>query len=164
MFGRRDRVDNPVTGTSHPLFVSRDAEPAKIVQPGREYFAIQVHSAQAAFSGPIWEDVERLVVTSQVNLNHHSLGNKSLHAIQRSRQVRRNRAEQLGLASNLISLVPASMTHVSISIDFILDKKNRLVDLAGLINDDTFLKAISLAPGAAMVAQTIGGLAQKLIQ
>lgn len=163
MFGRGDSVTNPVTGTSHPLFVPRDAAPAQAVHPGKEYFIVQVHSAQAAFTGPIWENVERLVVTSQVNLNHKSLGNKSLRAIQRSRQVKRNRAEQLGLAPNLISLVPATMTHVSLSIDFILDKKNRLVDLAALINDDTFLKAISLAPGAAMVAQTIGGLAEKII-
>ena len=163
MFGKGDSVTNPVTGTSHPVFVPRDAGSAQTVHPGKEYFIVQVHSAQAAFTGPIWENVERLVVTSHVNLNDQSLGNKSLRAIQRSRQVKRNQAEQLGLAPNLISLVPATMTHVSVSIDFILDKKNRLVDLAALINDDTFLKAISLAPGAAMVAQTIGGLAEKII-
>jgi len=86
-----------------------------------------------------------------------------VQALHRSREVQKGRAEQLGLAPNLIRLIPATMTHVSISIEFILDKENRLAQLAGLINDDSFLTALSLAPGAAVVAKTVGGLAQKLL-
>jgi hypothetical protein len=55
------------------------------------------------------------------------------------------------------------MTHVSISIEFIMDKENRLHALSGLINDDSFLTAVSLAPGAAMVSKTIAELAEKVI-
>jgi len=84
--------------------------------------------------------------------------------LQRSRSVNRNRAEQLGLSQNLISLVPATMPHVTVSVDFILDKENSLAKLGSLINDDTFVSVVSLAPGAAAVAKTIGGLAQKVIQ
>src|SRR6266700_5167388 len=68
-----------------------------------------------------------------------TLGQESLRAIQRSREVQRGRAEQLGLTSNLIGLVPAVMSRISISIEFILDKENRLAVLGGLINDDSFL-------------------------
>ena len=56
------------------------------------------------------------------------------------------------------------MSNVLISIDFVLDKENHLASLAGLINDDAFLSAISLAPGAAAVARTVGTLSQKLLQ
>ncbi len=151
------------TGTTIPIYLPRDGD-APPVQPGENYFFIKVHSAQAAFNGPIWEKVNQLLVTSQVSLNHRLLGADPLKALQRSRAVKRQQAEQLGLSPNLINLVPATMTHVSISIEFLLDKKNRLVDLAGLINSDAFLTAVSLAPGTALVAKTIGSLSQKLIQ
>ena len=151
------------TGTTTPIYIPRAADTVP-VQPGESYFFIKVHSSQAAFYGSVWEKVHQLLVTSQVSLNHKLLGNKPLKAIQRSRAVERRQAEQLGLSPNLINLVPATMTHVSVSIEFLLDKKNRLSDLSGLINSDAFLAAISLAPGAAMVAQTIGGLSEKIIQ
>lgn len=151
------------TGTTTPIYLPRDANETAVT-PGESYFFIKVHSAQAAFQGSIWEQVNQLLITSQVSLNHSLLGPTPLKAIQRSRAVRRKQAEQLGLSPNLISLMPASMTHVSVSIEFLLDKKNRLVDLAGLINSDAFLATVSLAPGAAMVAKTIGGLSEKIIQ
>ncbi len=151
------------TGTTAPIYLPRDAN-TRPVTPGESYFFIKVHNAQAAFHGSIWEQVNQLLITSQVSLNHRLLGPKPLKAIQRSRAVKRWQAERLGLSPNLINLVPATMTRVSVSIEFLLDKKNRLVDLAGLINSDAFLTAVSLAPGAAMVAQTIGGLSEKIIQ
>jgi hypothetical protein len=156
------RPDNPVVGTTRPIFVHREAG-AKVIRPGKDYFLVQIHSAQAAFTGSVWERVRRLVITSQVSLNHPMLGAEPLRAIQRSRDVARSRAEQLGLSPNLIKLVPANMTHVSISIEFVLDVENRLHALSALINDDSFLAAVSLAPGAAMVAKTVGTLATKLI-
>lgn len=149
------------TGTTAPILIP--GEGCQPVHAGRDYFFIQIVAAQAVFGGNVFTESNRLVITSQVNLNHPALGMQDVLAIQRSREVRRDRVEKLGLSPNLVSLVPATMTHVSISIDFILDKKSRLIALAGLINEDSFLSSISLAPGAAVVAKTIGGLAQKMI-
>jgi hypothetical protein len=151
------------TGTTNPIHIPRGPE-SKIIHPGKSYFYVQVKNAQAAFTGPFWEDVHRLIVTSQVNLNHPTLGNEPIAAIQRAISVKKDRAEQLGMSPNLIKLVPAAMSHVSISIDFVLDKHNHLASLVGLINDDAFAAAISLAPGAAAVAKTVGALSQKLLQ
>jgi hypothetical protein len=105
-----------------------------------------------------------MVVVSQVKLNHSILGTEGLRAVQRSREVKKDVAEQLGLSPNLIELVPAVMPSISISLEFILDKENRLATLTGLINDDSFLAAASFAPGALAVAKTVSGLAQKVIQ
>lgn len=149
------------TGTTTPVFIPRDG--GRPVRVGANYFALQVRSAQAAFRGRIWEKVRRLIVVSRVSLNHPLLGDRPLQALHRSREVQRGRAEQLGLSPNLINMVPATMDRVSVSIEFILDKENKLVQLAGLINDDSFLTAVSLAPGAAVAARTVGGLAQKLL-
>lgn len=149
-------------GTTQPIFIPKDQNP-KPVRPGKDYFLVQISNAQASFTGSIWQQVERLLVISQVNLNHPIIGNEGLRAIQRSREVRKERAEQLGLSPNLVTLVPASMTHFSVSLEFVLDKKNRMHALSGLINDDSFLATVSLAPGAVMVAKTVGGLAQKVI-
>ena len=163
MFRRGGAEMNATVGTTSPIFVPGDNSDAA-VQPGQDYFFIQVRSAQAAYAGSIWERVKRLIVVSRVNLNHAVLGQEGVRAIQRSREVNRGRAEQLGLSTNLIDLVPAVMTHVSISFDFVIDKENRLAALASLINDDSFLAAVSLAPGAATAAKTVSGLAQKVVQ
>jgi len=151
------------TGTTPPLYIPRDLQP-KQIRPGEDYFFVQVKAAQAAFTGPIWERVKSLIVTSQVAVNHPVLGTDPLRAIQRSIVVQRNHAEQLGMSPNLIKLIPAVMSNISISIEFILDKENQLSKLGSLINDDSFFAAISLAPGAAMIARTIGGLSQKILQ
>jgi hypothetical protein len=163
MFGKGQVRPYAKTGTTSPIFIARGASP-RTIQAGKDYFLVQIHSAQAAFKGSIWERVVRLVVASQVSLSHPSLGSEGLRAIQRSRKVESNRAEQLGLQPSLIQLVPAVMSQLSISIDFILDKENRLAALGGLINEDSFISAVSLAPGAALAAKTISGLAQKIIQ
>ncbi|MCU0288903.1 MAG: hypothetical protein MUF15_21225 [Acidobacteria bacterium] len=131
---------------------------------GETYFIVKIHSAQAAFSGHFWEKIKRLIITSQVKLNHPLLEDEPLRAIQRSREVRPNRTEKLGLSPNLINLVPATMDRISLSLEFVLDKENRLATLGGLINDDAFLAAVSFVPGAAMAARTIGRVSQKLIQ
>ena len=149
-------------GTTSPIPIPRDAYP-KSIKPGAGYFWVQIHSAQAAFRGAVWKQAKGLVVTSQVNLNHPSLGG-SVRAIQRSRQVRKNGATQLGLNPNLIELVPATMPSISIAIDFVLDRENHLGVLVSLINSDSFWVAVSLAPGAALVARRVSDLAQKVIQ
>lgn len=159
---RRDSAVNATTGTTAPIFVPRGAE-SQPIKPG-EYFFVKVHSSQAAFRGSIFDDVKQLVVSSRVNLHHAALGDEEVFALQRARDVKKDRAEQLGLSQNLISLVPASMSNVTITVEFILDRENRLAALSKLINDNSFLAVVSLAPGAAAVAKTIGSLGQKLIQ
>ncbi|MCX7840279.1 MAG: hypothetical protein N2559_12630 [Anaerolineae bacterium] len=153
----------PRTGTTAPIFVARDGD-SQPITIGQDYFLIQIYAAQVAFRGAIWDNVKRLVVTSQVNLNHRKLDNRALRAIQRTRDVQKNQMQPLGLTPNLISLVPAVMPNVTLSIDFILDRENRLAQLGGLINSDSFVSAISLATGTAAVAKTIAQLADKVIQ
>lgn len=150
------------TGTTPALYLPRSTE-SRPVLPG-EYFLIKIHSAQVAFRGTVFDRVNQLVVTSKVNLHHPALGSKEVFAIQRTLAIRKNQAELLGLSPNLIHLVPATMANVSIAIEFILDTQNNLAKLGGLINNDAFLAAISLAPGAAAVAKTVGSLAQSIIQ
>jgi hypothetical protein len=151
------------TGTTPPIFVPHgtDAQP---VRPALDYFLIRVHAAQACYLGSVWERARRLVVTSRVNLNHPALGGEDVWAIQRTRPIRRGHAEQIGITTNLVSLVPATMTHVSVSVDFIVDVEDRLAALTSLINDDSLTQALSLAPGAALAAAAIGRLAQKIIR
>jgi hypothetical protein len=161
--GGGKKMTRPIIGTSSPIYVPREAD-GNTIRPGQDYFLVQILGAQASFTGSIWERAKRLIVISQVNLNHSILGDEALRALQRSREVRKDHAEQLGLRPNLIELVPAVMPSVSISVEFILDKENRLATLSGLINDDSFLASVSLAPGAATVARTVGSLAQKVIQ
>lgn len=163
MFSNKEQKPYAKIGTTPPIFVPQD-ENTRAVRPGHDYFFIQVHSAQAAFRGPIWERVKRLIVVSRINLNHPALGTEGVRAIRRSREVRKESAEQLGLSPNLVDLVPAVMPHVSVSIEFILDKENQMAALTNLINDDSFLAAVSLAPGATTVAKTVSGLAQKIVQ
>lgn len=149
-------------GTSSPIFVPRFGDP-QTIRSGKDYFLVQIHAAQAAFKGSIWSKVNQLVVASSVAISRPGAAKENMKAIQRSRSVQPGRAVKLGLRPNLISLVPAIMTEFSVSIEFIVDAEDRLKTLAGIINDDTFLTAISLAPGAAMVAKTVSGLADKLM-
>jgi hypothetical protein len=150
-------------GTTSPIYIPKGASPRKIL-PDSGYFLLQIKGAQAAFSGPIWEQARQLVVTSQVNLNHAALRNEPVYAIQRALEVKKGSAEQLGLSQNLIDLIPAVMPKVSISLDFLLDKKNVLAVLSSLINDNAFIATLSLSPGAAMATRVLGSVSQKLIQ
>ncbi len=155
----------PRIGTTSPIFINRDATASpQAIRPGQDYFLVNIYAAQAAFCGKIWDKVNGLVVTSQVNMNHRNLGNSSLRAIQRTVQVRKNQAQPLGLNLNLVSLVPAIMPNISIGIGFVLDKENELIKLSGLINSNSFFSTLSLAIGPAAVAKTIAGLADKVIQ
>jgi hypothetical protein len=149
-------------GTTTPIYIPRQGGSESIIRPGKDYFLVQLYAAQAAFTGSVWERVRTLLIMSQINL-HRGGGEENLHAIQRARHVQPGRAEQLGLCPNLIDLVPAVMPSVFISVEFVLDRENRMEALTGLINDDSFLAAVSLAPGAAAAAKIVGGLAQKLV-
>ena len=162
MFGNRNSQPKGATGTSNSFFVPCKTDPTPINMES-DYFIIKVHSAQAAFTGPLWEKAVRLIVTTQVNLNLPYM-NEDIFSIQRTREIERDRTIKLGLCPNLVSLVPACMTHVSVAIDFIVDKKNQLASLQSLINDDNLLSILSLAPGSVLVAKSIGQVAKKIIQ
>lgn len=150
------------TGTTTPIFI-KHGRGAQSVQPGQDYFLVRIHSAQAAFYGSIWQKDAQLLIASQVNLHHPALGSEPLYALRQSRPVERQQAIQLGLRPNLINLVPAVMDRVSLSVDFILDSENRLHDLAALINDESFLAVVSLAPTGVVAAKIVAGLAQKVV-
>lgn len=156
----------PTIGTnSTPYYIPFDDAP-ETIQTNQGYFCIQVYGAQAAFSGPFWVGAENLAITSQVNLNldnHPNLGNQDLRSIIQYRTLDKNTAVQLGFSPMLIDFIPARMKRVSVSIEYLVDKKNYLKDIAGIITDKNLLSIVSLAPGAAMVAKTLSGLTEKLI-
>jgi hypothetical protein len=151
-------------GTKSPIFLPRDQKSPNLVSQ-KNYFSVKILSAQAAVSGPIWQKSNQLVVCSSISLNHPLLGNEPLQAIQLSRAVKQDQTVKLGMSPILIDMVPASMTHVTISIDFLLDTQNVLATLAGLINGNAFLVAggLSLAPPVAAAAKTISTISSKLI-
>jgi len=151
------------TGTTTPIYVP-GPRPSRPVRLGLDYFYINIYNAQAAFTGKFGEQAKQLVVTSQVILKQSVLGNAPINAIQQYRTVQKNQPVQLGLSPNLVDLVPATMEHVSVTLEFLLDTKNNLTSMANLINDKAFVSGISFAPGVAAVALTISGLSQKIIQ
>lgn len=163
MFGKSSGASYDSLGTTPPIFVMRD-QATTPVKPGKTYFYVKIYGAQAVFRGSLLTRVNRLIVTSAVSLSRSGLLEPSLLSIQRSREVKPDSAYQLGIQTDLIALVPAVMSRVSISIEFLLDQQDRLAALAGLINDNSFQSILSLAPGAGQVAKTVSSLAQKVIQ
>jgi hypothetical protein len=156
-----ENMTNKLTGTTAPIFIS-EHKPSQTIQSGKNYFYIQIHGAQAAYFGPAWQKTEGMVVLSQIDLNYPPF-NQASKTIQRTRKVERNHAEQLGLNTNLVGLVPASMGQISISFNFLLDRKNQLVGLSKVINNNSLLFTITLAPAAALVVQTLSILTEQLI-
>ncbi|MFN8473122.1 MAG: hypothetical protein U0822_13115 [Anaerolineae bacterium] len=144
------------------MYVPRDG--SQPVRPGQDYFLVQIKSAQAAFDGAIWDSVRNLVVTSSVNLNSAILGNQEMRALQRTLSVDKNQATQLGLSRDLIALVPATMPRTTASVDFVIDRENRLAGLGSIINSDSFLTVVSLAPGVAPVARILSKLSSDIIR
>ncbi len=144
------------------MYVPREG--SQPVRPGQDYFLIQIRSAQAAFDGSIWDSVRNLVVTSSVNLNSGILGNQDMRALQRTLDVDKNQATQLGLGRDLVALVPATMPRATASIDFVVDRENRLASLGSIINSDGFLTVVSLAPGVGPVARVLSKLSSDIIQ
>lgn len=151
-------------GTTAPVFIPRTDDDGKQMVPGENYFFVKIHNAQAVYRGPIWQKLNRIIIASKVGLNHPKLGDNSVKAIQRYREGKRNQTSKLGLSPNLVSLVPATMTHITLSIDFLLDRQNMLFAIMGLINSDTFLSTLSFAPGASAIAAKVGTISDKLLQ
>jgi hypothetical protein len=153
-------------GTNPTPYYIPAKEKIEVVQTNSGYFYIQVYGAQAAFTGQWWTGAQNLAITSQVNLNlgdEHDLGNQDLRSILQYREIDRNNAVQLGFSPMLVDFVPAKMKKVAISIEYLVNTKNYLKDVVGLITDKDLLSTISLAPGAAMVAKTLSGLAEKIV-
>lgn len=156
----------PTIGTNPtPYYVPPKGTP-EVTQTDQGYFCIQVYGAQAAFAGPWWVGAQHLAILSQVNLHlgdGHDLGDQDLCSILQYRDLDKNTAVQLGFSPMLVDFVPAKMKQISISIQYLVDTRHYLKDVVGLITDNDLLTTISLAPGAAMVAKTVGGLAKKIV-
>jgi hypothetical protein len=150
-------------GTSGAIFVPSPFSSAP-VQVGVDYFAVRIVGAQVAFVGNIWSKARSILVSTQVNLHHSFIGERGLRSLQQSRPVSPRVDEQLGLATNLVDLTPAVMPRVTVSIEFHLDKENRIARLGSLVNKESFSAALSLAPGGVLVAKTISALANDIIQ
>jgi hypothetical protein len=150
-------------GTSTPIFLP-SALPSEPIRVGLDYFCIRIHAAQVAFVGTIWSKVRAVLISSQINLHHPSLGDRGLRSLQQARSVSQKVDEQLGLAVNLVDLTPAVMSQITLSIDFHLDKENRLAKLASLVNKDSFSAVLSLAPGSVAIAKIVSALAEDVIQ
>jgi hypothetical protein len=133
------------------------------LQPGKGYFRLRLHAAQAAIFGPFWQKAQQLMVTSEVRLFCPPFNGEPVQSIQRIRPLKQGAAEQLGLSPSLVDLTPAALDKVGIAIEFLLDRQNRLATLANVVNDDAFLSVVSLAPGAAAIAKVVGALSKKIV-
>ena len=147
-------------GTTSPIYVSKTAA-ARPLQQG--YFFIKFHSAQAVFDRSFWHPVRQLVVASRVALKRGTAEDPEVPALQRSRAVAPGQAENLGLASNLIDLTPTTVVKASIALQFLADRENRLAALSGLIESNSFMSVVSLAPSAVGIAKALGGLTTKIL-
>lgn len=152
----------PTLGTSPLIRLPKAATPTPL-QPGQGYFRVRLHSAQAAVFGPFWQQAQQLVVTSEVRLFCPPFNGEPLQSIQRIRPLKQGAAEQLGLSPDLVDLTPAAFDKLGIAVEFLLDRQNRLVTLAKIVNDESFLSVVSLAPGTAAVAKAIGDLSGKVV-
>lgn len=146
-----------VIGTTPAIKILKPRD--EILNPPGAYFLVKIHAAQAAYAGSIWRKVRQLVITSHVTLGS---GQEKIRAIQRVHPVQHG-TQQLGLATNLIDLTPATVDRVSLSIEFRLDRQNRLALLGNLINSDAFVSVVSLAPGAVAAAKAMSGITQKIL-
>ena len=157
----------PTIGTNPTPYYIPPKDTAEVAQTNHGYFYIQVYGAQAAFVGPWWIGAQNLTVISQVNLHlgeqYTDLGDQDLRSILQCRKLSKNTAVQLGFSPIIVDFVPAKMKKVSISIEYLVNTQNYLKDIVGLITDKDLLATVSLAPGAAMVAKTVGRLAEKLL-
>jgi hypothetical protein len=96
----------------------------------------------------------QVLVTSQVTLSPRT--EQPIRGIQVARRIRRKQTVQLGLRSNLIDLVPTTLERVSVTLDFVLDRKDRLKALSGAINESGFLGTLSLAEPTLATARALG--------
>jgi hypothetical protein len=155
-------------GTAGPVHVPypEGAEPAVArLGPDGGYFLLRIHSAQAAYTGTAWGNFWRpskqLLVTSRVQL--HPVVREALGGIQVARRLRGNQVLQLGLRPNLIDLVPTTVERVSVALEFLLDRKDRLKALAGAINTSNFLTTLSLSEPVLATAKAVGSVAGQVL-
>lgn len=150
-------------GTTPWIRIPKEQKSGDTTKLGEGYFEVTIHGAQAAVYGPFWQRAQQLVVTSEVKLNCPPFNDEALKSIRRIHPIRQGTPKQLGLGTNLVELTPANMERVTITIEFLLDQKNRLSMLADLANDGAFMSAISVAPGAAAAAKSVASLSKKII-
>lgn len=150
-----------VTGTASPFFIPRENS-FDIIEPGNCYLYVKVVSAQAVYKGRFWEKVNNLVITSDVFIKHPEIKTNPVFNIQKIVEIKKNTSQLLGISSNLIGLVPATMDSFHFSIEFVLDKENKLKELHPLINENVFQKAADFLPGASLATGILSDVSKKI--
>jgi hypothetical protein len=148
-------------GTTSPIYIPREDSSGPIV-PGTCYLFVKIVAAQAVFPANLLDTAADLIITSQVSIDHREFKSPPIFNIQKKRQLKKNAIQQLGLSSNLIDVIPATMAQLAISIDFVLDKGNVLSPFKSLIDENLFTKAASFLPGPALVATTVSEFSKKI--
>jgi hypothetical protein len=129
------------------------------------YFLIRIHAAQASYKGTFWQNLrnaaKQVLVTSEVQLKPWI--DDPLPQIQAARRIRPKQAVQLGLRSNLIDFIPATMDKISIKLGLVLDQKDRLEALSSAINGSGFLSTISLAEPTPATVKALGSASRAVL-
>jgi hypothetical protein len=154
-----DQQPSRSVGTS-PFIVLPKSPDLDSLKPGEGYFRIRIVGAQVVIDRRFFRQPDRLVVTSEVELSVPPFQGAPVTSIHRIHPIKAGLAEQLGLTTTLVDVVPAIMDRVSVAIDFMLDSKNRFEPLARLINDGALSAVASLAPGGAAVAHVLTQLSK----
>ena len=106
----------------------KPTSPVATVAKNKGYFLIRIHAAQASYTGTLWANLrnaaKQVIVTSEIELKPWI--DEPVRQIQVVRRMRPNEAVQLGLHTNLIDWIPATVDKVSIKLNLILDQKDRL--------------------------------------
>jgi hypothetical protein len=152
-------LDRPILGTLTPIFVAHSKPPpVPMISREKGYFLIRIHAAQASYVGTPWSRfrnaAKQVIVTSEVQLKPWI--EEPLQQIQVARRMRPKQVVQLGLRSNLIDLIPATVEKVSVKLSIILDQKDRLQSLSDAINSSGFLSTISLSEPTLATAKALG--------
>lgn len=147
-----------------PLIAIPKAQHIDALGPGAGYFRIRILAAQALIDRRFFQRPEQLVVSSEVELSVPPFQGAPVTSLHRIRPIKAGLAEQLGLTTTLVDVVPTVMEHVSIAVDFMLDSRNRFEPLARLVNDGALSAVVSLAPGAAAVAHVLTDLSKRITE
>ncbi|NWJ47169.1 MAG: hypothetical protein HXX08_15010 [Chloroflexi bacterium] len=125
---------------------------------------MKIREAAAYFPASLLEQPKQLLVTSQVELHHPALQTDRLLSLRHIRPIERNQARLLGISSNLVALIPATVDSFSVSVDFLVDSQNLLAKLGRTINEGQFLKELTLVPDIQAIAGTVSKIAGGLVK
>lgn len=129
-----------ITGTTPPALLTPKGTGS--IQPGQHYLRVQISQAQAAYLGDTWAQMQRLTVSSRINLNYPALTPSPVEIVHGERTIKPGQIEQLGLTPVLVDLVPTMMPHITITITFRnADTHESVLEFSGNFNILPDLKA-----------------------